>query len=93
MAKPLFNKVCIVGVGLIGGSLGNRHQTKKNGRLVMAWWRRGRPWCSFPEKSASWATMSLKEGVVTPTWSCFARRVHDRSADQALRPLLQPTRS
>ncbi len=24
MKKPLFNKVCIVGVGLIGGSLGVR---------------------------------------------------------------------
>src|ERR1700690_1805816 len=62
--KPLFNKVCIVGVGLIGGSLGIAIKERKMARLVMGVVRRRQTVVeAFRKRALHGATMSLKEGV------------------------------
>jgi prephenate dehydrogenase len=64
MSKPLFDKVAIVGVGLIGGSLGLAIKKRKLAKLVMGVvHRRSTLAKAFQRHAVHGATMSLKEGV------------------------------
>lgn len=64
MNKPMFDKVCIVGVGLIGGSLGLAIKKRKLAKLVMGVvHRRSTLAKAFRRKALHGATMNLKEGV------------------------------
>jgi prephenate dehydrogenase len=63
-AKPLVNTVAIVGVGLIGGSLGMAIRKRKLARFVMGVVRRRRTVAdSFRKGALHGATFDLKEGV------------------------------
>lgn len=64
MGKPLFNKVAIVGVGLIGGSLGLAIRRRKLARMVMGVTRSRKSAVQVLRRGAvHGATLSLKEGV------------------------------
>lgn len=64
MTRPPFEKVAIVGVGLIGGSLGLAIRKRKLAKLVMGVVRRRMPGVQALRKNAvHGVTMSLKEGV------------------------------
>ncbi len=64
MTRPPFEKVAIVGVGLIGGSLGLAIRKRKLAKLVMGVVRRRKPGAQALRKNVvHGATMSLKEGV------------------------------
>ena len=60
----MFNKVCIVGIGLIGGSLGLAIKKRKLAKLVMGVVRRRRTIAeAFRRRALHGATMDLREGV------------------------------
>ena len=62
--KPLFNKICIVGVGLIGGSLGLAIRKRKLARIVMGVVHHRRTIAqAFRRRMLHEATMNLKVGV------------------------------
>ena len=62
--KILFSKVCIVGVGLIGGSIGMGIKKKKLARLVVGVVRRKATIReAFQKKAVDVATLDLKGGV------------------------------
>ena len=62
--RPLFNKVCIVGVGLIGGSLGLAIRKRKLAKMVMGVVRRRKTIAeALNRRAVHGATTSLKEGV------------------------------
>ncbi len=64
MRKVLFDKVTIVGVGLIGGSLGLAIKKRRLAKLVMGVVRRRSTIAkAFRRKALHGATMDLKEGV------------------------------
>ncbi len=64
MKKFLFNKICIVGVGLIGGSLGIAIKKRKLAKLVVGVVRRARTAKeAMKRKAIDVATFRLKEGV------------------------------
>src|SRR3989338_1839110 len=64
MNKPLFNKVCIVGVGLIGGSLGMAIKKRQFAKLVVGVVRRDSTAKEAMRKKAlDVAVFGLKEGV------------------------------
>lgn len=64
MPKPLFNKVAIVGVGLIGGSLGLAVRRRKIARLVMGVMRSRHSAAQALRRGAvHGATLNLREGV------------------------------
>ena len=64
MKKSFFNKICIVGVGLIGGSLGMAIKKRKLAKLVVGVVRRDRTAKEAMRKKAlDVATFRLKEGV------------------------------
>ena len=64
MKKPLFNKICIVGVGLIGGSLGLAIKKRKLARWVVGVTRRKETiQKAFGMGALDIATLDLKEGV------------------------------
>ena len=64
MRNPLFNKICIVGVGLIGGSLGMAIKKRKLAKMVMGVVRRRQTIAkAFHKRALHGATMNLKEGV------------------------------
>jgi prephenate dehydrogenase len=64
MAKPMFEKVTIVGVGLIGGSLGLAIRKRGLARLVMGVVRRRKSVSSaLKSRAVQGATMNLREGV------------------------------
>ena len=64
MSKPLFDKVTIVGVGLIGGSLGLAIKKRKLAKLVMGVVHRRRSGLEAMKKGAVHGiTMNLKNGV------------------------------
>ena len=64
MSKPLFDKVAIVGVGLIGGSIGLAIKKRKLAKLVMGVVRRRSTVAkAFRNRALHGATMNLKEGV------------------------------
>lgn len=64
MKKPLFNKVCIVGVGLIGGSLGLAIKKRKLAKFVVGVARRKKSAIGAVQaKAVDMATLDLKEGV------------------------------
>ncbi|HXV18733.1 MAG TPA: prephenate dehydrogenase/arogenate dehydrogenase family protein, partial [Candidatus Omnitrophota bacterium] len=92
MKKPLFNKVCIVGVGLIGGSLGMAIKKRKLAKWVTGVVRQddtAKKAVAF--KAVDMATKSLKEGVKDADLIILASRV-DIIVQQlkALRGLLKP---
>ena len=64
MKKPLFNKVAIVGVGLIGGSIGMAVKKRRLAKWVVGVARRAKT----AKQAVAWkavdvATLNLKEGV------------------------------
>ena len=62
--KPLFNKICIVGVGLIGGSLGLAIKKRRLAKVVMGVVRRRKTGAeALRARAVHGATMSLKHGV------------------------------
>ncbi len=64
MKKILFNKICIVGVGLIGGSLGMAIKKQKLAKLVVGVVRRDRTAKeTMHKKAVDVAIFDLKEGV------------------------------
>ncbi len=64
MKKPLFNKVCIVGVGLIGGSLGLAIKKKKIANFIVGVARRKTSAIGAVQaKAVDMATLDLKEGI------------------------------
>ncbi len=64
MTRPPFEKVAIVGVGLIGGSLGLAIRKRKLAKVVMGVVRRRLPGAQALRKNVvHGATMSLREGV------------------------------
>lgn len=64
MKKPLFSKVCIVGVGLIGGSLGLAIKRKKLAQFVIGVARRVRTLReAFDRKAIDVGTLDLKKGI------------------------------
>ena len=64
MNMALFNKVCIVGVGLIGGSLGMAIKKRRLAKLVIGVVRRKKTIeQAFEKKALDVATLDLKEGV------------------------------
>jgi len=64
MNKPMFEKVTIVGVGLIGGSLGLAIRKRKLAKLVMGVvHRRQTISLAFKRRALHGATMDLREGV------------------------------
>ena len=64
MRKPLFNKVAIVGVGLIGGSLGLAIKKRKIAKFVVGVVRRKETVReAFERRALDVATLSLAEGV------------------------------
>ncbi len=64
MKKPLFSKICIVGVGLIGGSLGLAIKKRKLAKMVMGVVHRRQTIAeAFRRHALHGATMNLKEGV------------------------------
>lgn len=64
MKKPLFQKVCIVGVGLIGGSIGMAVKQKKLARFVLGVVRRKQTAEeAFMKRALDIATLDLKEGI------------------------------
>ncbi len=64
MKKPLFNKICIVGVGLIGGSLGMAIKKRSLARWVIGVVRReATAKDALRRKALDVATFNLREGV------------------------------
>ena len=64
MKKPLFNRICIVGVGLIGGSLGLAVKKRKLAKFVVGVARRKSSAISaVGTRAVDMATLDLKEGV------------------------------
>ena len=64
MSKPLFGKICIVGVGLIGGSLGLAVKKKKIANFVVGVTRRKQTAIeAAARKAVDMATLDLAEGV------------------------------
>ncbi len=64
MSKPLFDKVTIVGVGLMGGSLGLAIKKKKLAKMVMGVVHHRQTIAqAFRRGALHGATMNLKEGV------------------------------
>lgn len=64
MKKPLFNKIAIVGVGLVGGSLGLAIKRKKLARFVIGIARREKTLReAFHRKAIDVGTLDLKRGV------------------------------
>ena len=64
MRKPLFNKVCIIGVGLIGGSLGLAIKKRRLAKFVVGVARRKQSAIqAVSRKALDMATLDLKEGV------------------------------
>lgn len=64
MNKPLFNKICIVGVGLIGGSLGLAIKKRRLAKFVVGVARRKSSAIeAVGRKAVDMATLDLKEGV------------------------------
>jgi len=64
LRKPFFNKICIVGVGLIGGSLGMAIKKRKLAKLVVGVVRRDHTAKeAMSRKALDVATFNLKEGV------------------------------
>jgi prephenate dehydrogenase len=64
MKKILFNKICIVGVGLIGGSIGLAIKKRKLAKLVTGVVHRRQTLAQALRRGAvHTATMNLKEGV------------------------------
>ena len=64
MKKPLFNKVCIIGVGLIGGSLGMAIKKRKLARWVVGVVRSDQTAKeAIQKKAVDVAVLDLKEGV------------------------------
>ncbi len=64
MTKLLFNKICIVGVGLIGGSLGLAIKKRKLAKFVVGVARRKSSAIeAVGRKAVDMATLDLKEGV------------------------------
>lgn len=64
MSQPLFKKVCIVGVGLIGGSLGLAMQKKRLAQFVVGVARRKASAVeAVNAKAVQMATLDLKEGL------------------------------
>ena len=64
MQKFFFDKICIVGVGLIGGSIGLAIKKKKIAKFVVGIVRRKQTAIQAVQKSAvDMATLDLKEGV------------------------------
>src|SRR5260221_12991066 len=92
MKKFLFNKVCIVGVGLIGGSLGLAIKERKMEKLVMGVVRRRQTVAqAFRKRALHGATMSLKEGVRDADVVLLCSPVSTILQQiKILRPLLKP---
>lgn len=64
MNKPLFNKICIVGVGLIGGSIGIAVKRRGLAKWAIGVVRRKETVSSaFKKKAVDVATLNLREGV------------------------------
>ncbi|MGH7198774.1 MAG: prephenate dehydrogenase [Candidatus Omnitrophota bacterium] len=64
MGRPLFNRVCIVGVGLIGGSLGMAIKKRRLARTVIGVVRKKSAIeKAFRRKALDAATLDLKKGV------------------------------
>ncbi len=64
MSKPSYEKIAIIGVGLIGGSLGLAIRKRKMAKLVMGVVRRRKAGAEALRRHAvHGATMSLKEGL------------------------------
>ena len=62
--KPLFQKICIVGVGLMGGSLGLAIKRKKLARIVIGVSRhKSTILKAFSKKALDMATLDLVDGV------------------------------
>ncbi len=64
MKKPLFNKICIVGVGLIGGSLGLVIKKHRLAKLAVGVVRRKRSAIEAVQtKAVDMATLKVRDGV------------------------------
>ena len=64
MSKPLFNKITIVGIGLIGGSLGLAIRKRKLAKVVVGVVRRRQTISrALGHRAVHSATMNLREGV------------------------------
>lgn len=64
MRKPLFQKICIIGVGLIGGSLGMAVKKRKVAKLVIGVVRRKETIReAFAKKAIDVATLDIIDGV------------------------------
>lgn len=64
MKKPLFPRICIVGIGLIGGSLGMALKKRRLARWVVGVSRTdATAKCAVATKAADVVTKNLKEGV------------------------------
>lgn len=64
MKKPLFNSIAIIGVGLIGGSLGLAIKKKKLAKFVIGVTRRKETiYAAFEKKAIDVATLNAADGV------------------------------
>ena len=90
--KPLFDKVAIVGVGLIGGSLGLAIRKRKVAKLVMGVVRRRQTIAqAFRRRALHGATMDLKEGVRDADLVILCAPVSTIMQQmKVLRPMLKP---
>ena len=92
MSKPLFDKVTIVGVGLIGGSLGLAIKKRKLATLVMGVVHRRQTIAqAFRRHALHGATMNLKEGVRDADLVILCAPVSTIMQQmKTLRPMLKP---
>ena len=92
MNKPLFDKITIVGVGLIGGSLGLAIKKRKLAKLVMGVVHRRQTIAqAFRRRALHGATMNLKEGVRDADLVILCAPVSTIVQQMKLiRPLLKP---
>ena len=92
MNKPLFDKVTIVGVGLIGGSLGLAIKKRKMAKLVMGVVHRRQTIAqAFKRRALHGATMNLKEGVRDADLVILCAPVSTIVQQlKVLRPMLKP---
>src|SRR5689334_2988648 len=64
MSKPLYNRISIIGIGLIGGSLGLAIKKRKLAKFVVGVARRKQSAIdAVATKAVDMATLDLKEGV------------------------------